>query len=215
MIVAFAAEATAAGCLGPTVPTSAVFADLDPNSGYATAIQYAVQAGLITSCGDGYLCPFEAMTREDMAVWAELFINGPGFSPPAATGIFEDVPATYCYACWIEDLYSQGLVDGCSASPARYCPHESLSRAQMAVFILSAMDARSPGCCTLPTQCSAYFEDVPCSHWAWPFIEKVYELGITSGCYNQGGVLRYCPDQVVTRVQMATFLAIADYQLNQ
>jgi hypothetical protein len=48
------------------------------------------------------------------------------------------------------------------------------------------------------------FADVPSSYWAWNFVERLYEAGITGGC----GVnpLIYCPEGIVTRAQMAVFL---------
>lgn len=48
------------------------------------------------------------------------------------------------------------------------------------------------------------FSDVPDSYWAWNYVERLYNAGITGGC----GVnpLRYCPEDWVTRAQMAVFL---------
>ncbi|HEY3475832.1 MAG TPA: S-layer homology domain-containing protein, partial [Anaerolineales bacterium] len=48
------------------------------------------------------------------------------------------------------------------------------------------------------------FGDVPESHWARSFIERLYKAGITGGC----GIdpLMYCPEGTVTRAQMAVFL---------
>ena len=46
------------------------------------------------------------------------------------------------------------------------------------------------------------FVDVPFEHWAWQWIQSVYQAGITGGC--GGG--SYCPNQAVTRAQMAVFL---------
>ncbi|HUE99836.1 MAG TPA: S-layer homology domain-containing protein [Anaerolineales bacterium] len=48
------------------------------------------------------------------------------------------------------------------------------------------------------------FADVPASHWAWQYVERLYESGITGGC----GVnpFNYCPEAAVTRAQMAVFL---------
>lgn len=46
------------------------------------------------------------------------------------------------------------------------------------------------------------FGDVPTSHWAWEFIERLYAAGITGGC----GSGNYCPSNLVTRAQMAVFL---------
>jgi hypothetical protein len=54
-----------------------------------------------------------------------------------------------------------------------------------------------------PTQ--AEFGDVPTSHPFFQFIEALYASGITAGC----GAGNFCPDEPLTRGQMAVFLAKA------
>jgi hypothetical protein len=46
------------------------------------------------------------------------------------------------------------------------------------------------------------FDDVPVDYWAGAFIKQLVAEGITVGC--GGG--NYCPEQPVTRAQMAVFL---------
>ena len=48
------------------------------------------------------------------------------------------------------------------------------------------------------------FSDVPDSYWAWNYVERLYNAGVTDGCANSP--LRYCPEGIVTRAQMAVFL---------
>ncbi len=48
------------------------------------------------------------------------------------------------------------------------------------------------------------FADVPASDPFAPWIENLYNLGITGGCST--APLNYCPDQTVLRRQMAVFL---------
>ena len=48
------------------------------------------------------------------------------------------------------------------------------------------------------------FADVPASYWAWRWIERLFDAGITNGCVADP--LLYCPEQSVTRAQMAKFL---------
>jgi CSLREA domain-containing protein len=48
------------------------------------------------------------------------------------------------------------------------------------------------------------FADVPLNYWALNFIERLYGAGITGGCAVNP--LRYCPEGMVTRAQMAVFL---------
>jgi hypothetical protein len=49
------------------------------------------------------------------------------------------------------------------------------------------------------------FDDVPAGHWAHDFIETVYVAGVTAGC----GANKFCPDDPVTRGQMAVFIETA------
>ncbi|MBK9089921.1 MAG: S-layer homology domain-containing protein [Holophagales bacterium] len=56
-----------------------------------------------------------------------------------------------------------------------------------------------------PAPAAATFSDVPTDHWAFRFVEALGASGITAGC--GGGA--FCPDNPVTRAQMAVFLASA------
>jgi hypothetical protein len=48
------------------------------------------------------------------------------------------------------------------------------------------------------------FADVLPDHWAWSYIERLYEAGITAGCGTSP--LVYCPENTITRAQMAVLL---------
>ncbi len=56
-----------------------------------------------------------------------------------------------------------------------------------------------------PAPTTATFSDVPTDHWAFKFVEALAASGITAGC--GGG--KYCPDDPITRGQMAVYLAAA------
>ena len=58
-----------------------------------------------------------------------------------------------------------------------------------------------------PAPATATFNDVPTSHPFFQFVEALAKSGITGGC-NAAPPL-YCPDQPLTRGQMAVFLAKA------
>lgn len=53
-----------------------------------------------------------------------------------------------------------------------------------------------------PAPTVASFDDVPLQHWAFRSIEALRAAGITNGCTAS----TYCPEQFVTRAEMATFL---------
>ena len=57
---------------------------------------------------------------------------------------------------------------------------------------------------TDPLPSTSTFADVSIDHFAWPWIEKLYSAGVTGGCSTSP--MLYCPDQIVTRAQMAIFL---------
>jgi hypothetical protein len=58
-----------------------------------------------------------------------------------------------------------------------------------------------------PAPTHATFNDVPTTDWAFRFIEALAKSGITSGC--QASPPLYCPDNKITRREMAVFLAVA------
>ena len=123
-----------------------------------------------------------------------------GFTRTAALhvgGSFPDVPLANPFYPFIENLFHNGVTGGCAGGG--YCPGNSVTRAQMAVFLLKARW----GSLFVPAPATGTaFPDVPASNPFAPWIEELVREGITAGC---GGGL-YCPDNPVTRQQMAIFL---------
>jgi hypothetical protein len=119
-------------------------------------------------------------------------------SATSITPAFQDVPSSDLFFDHIQ-LLSQSITGiGCSAS--NYCPAAATTRAQMAEWIVRALLGE-----TFPFPATPYFSDVPATHPQFRFVQKLRELGITSGC-DAG---RYCPGEGVTRGQMAAFLVRA------
>jgi hypothetical protein len=135
-----------------------------------------------------------------MAIFLERGIHGPSYNPPAVGGStgFGDVPTTYWAAAWIKQLAADGITAGCGGG--RYCPESSVTRAEMAVFLLRSKYGSSYNPPAVGG--STGFSDVPTTHWAAAWIKQLVVEGITSGC----GAGTYCPDALVTRAQMAVFL---------
>jgi 2-C-methyl-D-erythritol 4-phosphate cytidylyltransferase len=140
-------------------------------------------------------CPDAPVTRAQMAIFLLRAKHGEAYLPPDAQGRFADVPASHWAAAWIEALVAEGITAGCGE--AQYCPEQLVTRAQMAVFLIRA--TRGTG--GVPVA-GGLFGDVPASHWAAAWIEELVRLGVTAGC----GAGVYCPEQPVTRAQMAVFL---------
>lgn len=97
----------------------------------------------------------------------------------------------------IRQLDNADVAVGCASS--RFCPVESLRRSEMAVLLTRALD--------LPPA-SERFRDVPSNHIYADEIGALAAAGITLGC-NPPNNDRFCPEEPVTRQQMASFFARA------
>jgi len=159
-------------------------------------------AGVTSGCSTSPLlyCPATTVTRDQMAVFLLRAKHGAGYVPPAATGVFQDVPTNYWAAAWIERLAAEGITGGCSISPKLYCPTTPVTRDQMAVFLLRA----KYGAGYVPPAATGVFQDVPTNYWAASWIERLSAEAITGGCSAIPKL--YCPTTAVSRDQMAVFL---------
>ncbi len=120
----------------PPPATGTIFGDV-PVSAFAAAwIEDLSNRGITGGCGGGKYCPGDAVTRRQMAAFLLKAEHGSGYVPPAASGVFGDVPAGDSFAPWIEQLYAEGVTGGCQASPPLYCPGNPNTRGQMAVFLV-------------------------------------------------------------------------------
>ncbi|HLT95355.1 MAG TPA: S-layer homology domain-containing protein [Acidimicrobiia bacterium] len=99
----------------------------------------------------------------------------------------------------IEALAAAGITRGCNP-PAndRFCPDEPVTRGQMAAFL-----GRALGLASAP----AAFSDVS-GHVFEAEVGALAAAGITRGCDPPAND-RFCPDEPVTRGQMASFLVRA------
>ena len=96
-------------------------------------------------------------------------------------------------------LVSVGVTRGCNPPKNdRFCPEESVTRGQMAAFLVRALGLSGGG---------AWFTDTAGSVFAGD-IAALADAGITRGC-NPPRNDRFCPDDPVTREQMASFLSRA------
>jgi hypothetical protein len=120
--------------------------------------------------------------------------NDPTAILPAATDV---APPDFFYDA-VNLMRQYGITGGCQVSPVKYCPNDNVTRAQMAIFIVRAvMGGDNFTYLSVP-----YFLDVPANAFGFKWIQKMFELGITAGC----GAANYCPNDNVTRGQMAVFV---------
>jgi len=155
--------------------------------------------GVTGGCGNSPLiyCPDTQVTRAQMAVFLERGMHGNTFTPGVLPITFTDT-AGHWAQYWIEALKNDGVTGGCGGGA--FCPDTVVTRAQMAVFLLTA--EHGAGYTPPLVGTGTGFGDVSTSYWAAAWIKQLAAEGITGGC----GSGNYCPESPVTRAQMAVFL---------
>lgn len=146
--------------------------------------------------------------------WEEI-----AFNPTPQPHTFEDVEPAHPFAgvedvwyySWVESLAQAGLTRGCDTNSlsgkSLYCPASSVTRAELAVFLLRGRDGSNYN---PPTpDGSAPFTDIA-GHWAEAWIEALYDEGLTSGYEDQ----TYRPNFPVTRAEMAAFILMARHDVS-
>ena len=116
-----------------------------------------------------------------------------------------DVPSDAWYADHVYALDRDYDLFHFTTCDEGFCPHEPIKRNIMAVWTVRILDSKEPGSAT-----ETQFDDVPTEttqeQYYAGFINRLYELGVTTGCGDGSG---FCPDDPVTRAQMAAFLTRA------
>ncbi len=101
----------------------------------------------------------------------------------------------------IEAIAAEGITKGCNPpSNDRFCPDEPVTRGQMAAFLVRALGLTGDGGGDLfvDDDGSVFESD----------IDRLGTAGVTKGC-NPPANDRFCPDDLVLRDQMASFLTRA------
>ncbi len=193
-----------------TVTLTGTASSLTGSSGAAYSIAdpaayYEIGPGLLGTCADTGDC--YALSVDDPATrpafhwdadFRETLDNGLGVSRRLHIGeSFPDVTPSDPFYRFVEDIFHNGVTGGCSGGG--YCPGTSTLRKQMSVFVLKARLGRS----YVPPPCIGVFTDVTCPGTFTDWIEDLYARGIVAGC---GPGPAYCPDDPVSRQQMAVFL---------
>jgi len=111
------------------------------------------------------------------------------------TPSFSDVQTDHPFAGEILGLHELGVTVGCTAM--NFCPDQDVTRAEMAAFLVRALDL------TMTGEEDPFRDDD--GHALEVQIAVLHGNGITTGC----SILRYCPEEGVTRAEMAAFLVRA------
>jgi len=172
-----------------------IFSDVPLDSWYYQYVKSLYDAGITNGCGNGKYCPNNYVTRAEMAAF---IARAMGLSMPSCTDQpFTDIPEGSWFCSSVAAIKDAGITNG--YSDGTYRPNNLVTRAEMAAFI-----ARAKGFAT--SECdSLVFSDISIGAWYCKYVKAIKDANITNGCGNG----KYCPNNYVTRAEMAAFIARA------
>ena len=186
----FTAQDAASGGCGDEVTVGLIpatpFTDTYNRRAFRMDIIWLWQSAITAGCAETLFCPTSVVTREQMASFLVRALH-----LPATTADFFGDDESSIHEANINRLAAAGITGGCA--PGRFCPTATVTREQMASFLVRAFD--------LPSAAIDYFTDDETSIHEGD-INRLALSGITGGCDAN----RYCPRAFVTREQMAAFL---------
>ncbi len=206
------------------------FLDVPRSSFLYVPVETLLHYGITAGCGNRMYCPYQTLNRAQMAIFiaiahaggdANVPVRGTAHgqsydcdpNSPTAQSLFADVQVSDFFCRHVHYLFAQNITSGCA--PGLYCPYNTISRAQMAIFIARAITGGTiPSTYTDPNTGRSYhctdglpnfFTDVPDTAVYCSAVHYLWARGVISGCAAN----RYCPFSSVNRGQMALFIVRA------
>lgn len=174
-----------------------VFIDI-ASSVHEVDIQYLAERKIALACdaGPNLFCPNDRMRREDLAAFMVRALD----LPATSKDYFADDNGLE-YEDDINSLAAAGITLGCNPpANTKFCPDNTVTRGQTAAFIVRAWSLTNAG----PGD---WFSDDDASVFERD-IDRLATAGITKGC-NPPANTNYCPNRLLTRAEMSSFLARA------
>ena len=184
--------------LAPVAATAAggSFTD-DDTSIFEADIEWMADNGYTSGCNppdNDEFCPDDPVTRGQMAAFMSRAL---GLTDGIGADLFTDDDASI-FEDHIDLIGTAGITRGCNPPDNdQFCPDDPVTRGQMAAFVSRALGLTDGTGADLFTDDDAStFEND---------IDLIGTAGVTRGC-NPPTNDNYCPDDLVTRGQMAAFL---------
>ena len=181
--------------------------DVANDSWALKAVAACVQSKIVFGYPDDLYHPELTLTRAQMAAFIGRALAGGDSSVPKAKGkaSFDDVGPSHWAYQYVQYIGDAGICEG--YPDGTYQPEQTMTRAQMAVFIARSVATRKGAegteACQPPD--TPTFSDVPDDAWCYSDVQYLAEQGIVSG-YEDA---TYRPDDDVKRDQMAVYIARA------
>ena len=133
-----------------------LFSDVSPTDTFCKHVHYLASKNVTSGCSAGKYCPSDDISRLEMASFIAKAVVAPSggpaipttYGPDPVTGLsyscdasspnvhFTDVSASNSFCKHVHFLWAKGIIAGCSSTT--YCPSGTVSRDQMAKFLVNA-----------------------------------------------------------------------------
>lgn len=167
---------------------------IDVNSHWARdEIEILAGKGIISGMSDDYFMPDEKITR---AQFASMLFRLLELKSEEYKGLFSDVSGEDWYSTTVESVAKAGIVMG---SENKFYPNKEISREEMAVMIIRALEYKGISTSTLQVK----FNDMEqISSWALESVGKAVSMGIIKGMTETA----FEPKLGATRAQAAVMM---------
>jgi len=127
----------AMGTFNPSTPGQQRFTDVPPTNLFYAFIEEMALRGITQGCGGNNYCPSAPVNRDQMAAFIIRALGH--FNPVEPSGQrFDDVLPANIFYSFIDEMAARGITRGCGG--ANYCPSDSVTREQMAAFLVRAFN---------------------------------------------------------------------------
>jgi len=172
----------------------------DAGSVFTNAIERLGASGITKGCNPPFndrFCPRESVTRGQMAAF---LVRALGYTDNGGGNRFTDDNG-HIFENAIDRLAAAQVTLGCNPpTNNRFCPNDRVTRGEMAAFLVRALGYTDNG------GGNRFADDN--GHIFENAIDKLAAAGVTLGC-NPPTNNRFCPNDPVTRGEMAAFLVRA------
>ena len=179
------------------LPPGGTFVD-DNGSVHEANIEAIAGVGITRGCNpplNDRFCPDASVTRAEMATFLARGLE----LPAAGASYFVDDDGSI-HEANIDAVAAAGIVKGCDPPDnTSFCPNRSITRAEMATMLARAF-------AYAPSTVDHFTDDDASVHEG--AINAIADAGVTLGC-NPPSNDQFCPNDPVTRAQMASFLSRA------
>lgn len=180
------------------------------NDGVVYAAAYDRLLGVFNGYGTG---DWELKLDDNMsrAQAATIVANTFGLQRTNArnTPRFTDVSPQDTHAYNIYALLENDVTSGCMVDPLRYCPANSITRRQFAIFVAHAIEQRDPALAAsfASGDRQADYYDVPSNATGYREVRILQNLRLLEHCEINGWIVKFCPDAPLKRGEAARILA--------